>query len=485
MTFYSPNTDPPSPSGPDSHRADAAAARRAGEVLRLVLDNVPQGVFWKDRDSRYLGVNRVVSDAMGLADPADIVGRTDADLPSLTPEQAAFFKQKDQEVMASGVPQRHIIEAMTLSDGRTIWLNTNKLPLRDPDGRVVGILGTWEDMTDRKRAEDEARDRAARLAAQQAALLELGKDVAGSGDADGAVRHMTEVTARALGAARVSVWRHTPDHRAIRCLDLFEVGADRHSAGTELSADTYPTYFRALDESDVIPADDAQADPRTREFAAGYLVPLGIGAMLDVPLRPFGRVEGVLCCEHVGGPRAWTADEQVFGMAVGGLVSLAQERRERERAEAELRASEERFRNMADHAPVIVWVTDPTGAVTYMNRRWEEFTGQPPTAWAGDGWLAAVHPDDRRRIARGFRATTAAARPCRAEYRLRRADGEYRWMIDAAAPQVGADAEFRGHIGSVVDVTDHRRLEEQFRQARRWRRSASWPAGWPTTSTTC
>jgi two-component system, cell cycle sensor histidine kinase and response regulator CckA len=459
MTPPPPNPEPPSPSDP----TDAAAARQAAEVLRLVLDTVPQGVFWKDRDSRYLGVNRVVVDALGLGDPGVVVGWTDADFPSITPAQAAHFVRKDREVMDSGLPQRNIVEPMTLPDGRTIWLSTNKVPLRDADGRVVGILGTWEDITERKRAEDEARDRAARLAGQQAALLELGKDVAGA--ANGTVRHMTEVTARALGVARVSVWRHTPDHRAIRCLDLYENGPDRHSAGLELSADTYPTYFRALDESDVIPVDDARADPRTREFTAGYLVPLGIGALLDVPLRPFGRVEGVLCCEHVGGPRPWTADEQVFAMAVGGLVSLAQERRERERAEADLRASEQRFRNMADHAPVIVWMTDMAGAETYVNRRWFEFTGQTPAEVSADGWLAVVHPDDRAMVVQVFQAAAAAAGPYRAEFRVRRHDGEYRWMIDTAAPWFGAGGGVLGYIGSAVDVTDHRRAEERLREA--------------------
>ncbi len=195
------------------------------------------------------------------------------------------------------------------------------------------------------------RRREEHLAARQGALLALGRDVV-RGDPDAAVRRMTEAVARVLGVERVGVWRHTPDRRAIRCADLYEATPDRHSAGTELAAAAYPAYFRELEASEVIAADDAAADPRTSEFAAGYLAALGIGAMLDVPLHPFGRPEGVLCCEHVGPARAWTADEQVFAVAVGSLVSLAQERWDRERAERVLALQTAVLEAVATGAPL-------------------------------------------------------------------------------------------------------------------------------------
>ena len=100
---------------------------------------------------------------------------------------------------------------------------------------------------------------------------------------------------------------------------LFELSTGQFSAGAELNAADYPAYFAALAGTDVLAAADARHDPRTREFAAGYLEPLGIGAMLDVPIRP----DGVLCHEHVGPPRAWLPDEELFGIAVGHLVAHA------------------------------------------------------------------------------------------------------------------------------------------------------------------
>ena len=129
----------------------------AHHMLEMVLDHVPQGVFWKDQESRYLGCNSVVARAFGLAGPGAIVGLTDYDLPGLRPEQADFFIRKDREVVESGRAILGIEEPATLADGSVIWMETNKIPMRDSRGEIVGVLGTWQDVTDRKKLEDQLR----------------------------------------------------------------------------------------------------------------------------------------------------------------------------------------------------------------------------------------------------------------------------------------------------------------------------------------
>ena len=134
------------------------------------------------------------------------------------------------------------------------------------------------------------------------------------------------------------------------------------------------------------------------------------------------------------------------------------------RAAEALAESEARFRNMADNAPVMIWMTDPDGECVYLNRRWYEFTGQTPAAALGFGWLDALHPDDKVFASAAFLEANARRELVRMDYRFRRADGAYRWAVDAATPRFGAGGEFLGYIGSVIDV--HERKEAESERAR-------------------
>lgn len=185
----------------------------------------------------------------------------------------------------------------------------------------------WQDR-ERRQAEDELRSAFDRLRRQQAALARLVRaDVFSTHDLSALFRQLVEVSARTLGVARVSIWRLTPDRQTLRCDSLFELATERHSDGIALDAASYPNYFAALAASEVIDADDARTDPRTREFTDGYLVPLGITSMMEVPVHP----NGVLCHEHVGEPRKWLPDEEMFAVAVGHIAAHAVAHWERRR----------------------------------------------------------------------------------------------------------------------------------------------------------
>lgn len=146
------------------------------------------------------------------------------------------------------------------------------------------------------------------------------------------------------------------------------------------------------------------------------------------------------------------------GQPVGTIIEARDITASRTR-EAALRESEARFRNMADHAPVMMWVTDAAGACTYLNRAWYDFTGQSEDAAHGMGWLDAVHPDDRGWSGDVFLTANAAREAFRLEYRLRHQDGGYRWALDAASPRFGTDGAFLGYIGSVIDIDERREAE--------------------------
>jgi len=129
-----------------------AALRESQQMLQFVMDNIPQFIFWKDRNSVFLGCNRNYAQLVGVGSPENIVGKTDYDL-SWKKEEANFFRKCDRRVMETNTPEYHIIEPALRADGKQVWLDTNKVPLHDPEGNVVGILGTFEDITERKQAE--------------------------------------------------------------------------------------------------------------------------------------------------------------------------------------------------------------------------------------------------------------------------------------------------------------------------------------------
>jgi PAS domain S-box-containing protein len=122
---------------------------------------------------------------------------------------------------------------------------------------------------------------------------------------------------------------------------------------------------------------------------------------------------------------------------------------------------EERFTQVADQAAVMLWMSGPDGRCTYLSRHWLDFTGIPLEQQLGDGWLDGMHPEDRKRIAPVFEHALKHRSRMTIEFRLRRRDGEYRWILDTAVPQIGPDGEFNGFMGSCIDITDRKRSEER------------------------
>jgi len=135
---------------------DALAASQ--QMLQILMDSMANAVFWKDVDSCYLGCNKVFSSFAGV-DPNVLVGKSDRDMPWADSEEfdSDWFIDWDRSVIESGEPQFAILEQLRGSDGEDHWLLTNKVPLRDLDGEIIGILGTFEDVTEQRHTEDELK----------------------------------------------------------------------------------------------------------------------------------------------------------------------------------------------------------------------------------------------------------------------------------------------------------------------------------------
>jgi PAS domain S-box-containing protein len=189
--------------------------------------------------------------------------------------------------------------------------------------------------------------------------------------------------------------------------------------------------------------DEAEIDRRayaryaTRSFAA-------------IPLMVEGSPIGALVFDTIRRERAWP-DELVQRLRL--LADVFANALARRRAASAARESESRFRLLADTAPLMIWMAGPDGRRTYFSRRWLDMTGRPADEDIGEAWIESVHPDDRTLAAELYRAAVAERRSFTIDYRLRRHDGEDRWILDHGVPRIAEDGAFAGYVGSIIDIT--------------------------------
>jgi len=149
----------------------------------------------------------------------------------------------------------------------------------------------------------------------------------------------------------------------------------------------------------------------------------------------------------------------------GSTLFIGQDITERKHTEAELRESEARFRLVADSAPVMIWMSGTDKLCSYFNKPWLDFTGRSIDRELDNGWAEGVDPEDLQRCLDTYIQAFDRQEPFRMEYRLRRHDGEFRWILDIGVPRFNPDRSFAGYIGSCIDVTEQRGAEELLRHA--------------------
>jgi PAS domain S-box-containing protein len=152
--------------------------------------------------------------------------------------------------------------------------------------------------------------------------------------------------------------------------------------------------------------------------------------------------------------------------AIVGLVGVARDVTEIKQTQGALRESEERFKLMADNAPVLIWMAEVGKGFTWFNQQWLTFSGRDLLQELGDGWFDNVHPEDAARCRHLFNTGRNRQAAFQLEFRLRRGDGIYRWLLNHSVPRFGQEGEYLGHIGTCVDITSRKEVEEQLLHAK-------------------
>jgi PAS domain S-box-containing protein len=184
-----------------------------------------------------------------------------------------------------------------------------------------------------------------------------------------------------------------------------------------------------------------------------------------------GSVSGMALLQNRRGSECAIADiatpmRDAEGNVIGAVL-VFRDITESRRARAALEESESRFRHMADQAPAMIWIADETKAFTYVNRTWLEFTGRTMEQEQYDGWAAAIHPEDFAHCLSVYSTAFEARIPFEVEFRLRRHDGEFRWVLSRGTPRHDVDGHFQGYIGAALDITDRKAAEEALGHADR------------------
>jgi PAS domain S-box-containing protein len=402
---------------------DITQARLAQEALqeseqrfRAVFEQSTGGIAQVDLEGRFVLVNDRYCEIVGRS-REELMGLRMQDLthPDDVPGNVSLFHE-----LAQGQRAGFMIEKRYLRpDGSHVWVQNAVSAIRGPDGCVRYITAMVAEITGLR----GARERQMALAAQRQL---------------------------ALDAARLGWWQYDPvtglvshDERYAEIYGIDGPGP-RHvdDINRLLHPEDAPRLWSAV-EAAVRPLQPAP-------YAVEYRIRRPDGAVRWLEAR------GIASFEGEGASRAVT-----------GFVGTVGDVTERRMAEEVLRENEARFRLMADASPAALWITDATGCCTFLSRQWYELTGQSEQEALGLGWTTATHPDDQERAGRIFLEANAARTFFRTEYRLRTADGAFRWAVDLGRPWFAEDGEYAGMVGVVFDIDDRKRAEQALEEASR------------------
>ena len=420
-----------------------AALRESETRFRLMADTAPSPVWLTNAAGEIEFVNKALETFYGQPETAILghVWKT-----ALHPEDAERVLAIQAEHRATYRP--YGFEARFAGAGGTwSWMRVSVNPRFDANGDFKGYVGMSFDVTDSR----EAIEALARQERRQTFLLGLSDRLRELSTPDAAMNEVSAAVRDFLDADRVAYAEVLPETGNLVVHHAATRPGVPDLVGTWPVKDFGEELVRELRAGRVLRVDDLPADPRTESVRAAYEV-IQVQAIMTAPILVGGQVRAILF-SHMNTPRTWTDAEAAF---VEEVASRTWTEIERTRAEAEVRESEERFRAIADTAPVLIWVTNQDRARAFVNQAYVAFYGGTYEDARDADWRAVLHPDDHERILSESLAGEATGEPFALEARYLKHDGAYRWLKSFSRPRLGPGGEIVGFVGVAFDVTDIR-----------------------------
>jgi len=432
-------------------KAAEAALRESEARFRLMANTAPSPVWMTNVEGEVEFVNEALVQFYGR--PAeDILGHVwreavhPDDIASVNAVQARFRpKHKPYGFEAR----------FRRVDGTWRWMRIAVNPRFDAHGTFKGYVGMSFDVTDTR----EAIAALARQERRQSFLLALSDSLRDLTSPEAIMVEVERALGSELKAQRVGYGEVDQERRQVTMSRDWT--ADVVSAHGQFSLeDLGAPLIRDLAAGQSIRIADVREDPRTQD-ALDIFERLQTRSLMRTPLIRGGRLRAFLYV-HDSSVREWTDDELELLQEVAARTWTEIERT---RAEAELRESEERFRAIADTAPVLIWVTQQDRTRAFVNQAYVAFNGGTYEEARLADWRAVIHPDDQPRILEESLAGEATRQPFSMEARYLRHDGEYRWLKSFSRPRLGADGEVVGFVGVAFDVTDIREAQARLQES--------------------
>jgi len=333
-------------------------------------------------------------------------------------------------------------------------------------GETHELMITVRDITERRQTAKAARQRVE----FERFLFDLSKTFIAIPEAS-IDAHMTKGLARVgtiLEIDRVTLLELSHNREAMTVTYSWSGGEVAGPAGV-LTKQMQPWWLAQVLRGDVTLARRVDDLPDEAAAEKAYLRERGVMSAASIPLTVGGEIAGAMSFITTRRQISWTPELVNQLRAIGDILWNALKRRQAMdaliAARQSARESEERFRLIANTAPVMIWMSDVDKQVTYVNQRWLDFTGWPPSETPGHRWITLIHPDDVERCGEVYTSAFDRRKPFEVEHRLRRDDGEYRWTVTVGVPRYGTDGSFTGYVGTALDVTDRRWVELALRES--------------------
>ncbi|PKP39606.1 MAG: hypothetical protein CVT98_01165 [Bacteroidetes bacterium HGW-Bacteroidetes-15] len=456
------------------HKRAEIALTKEQLLMHNIMDNIPDQIYFKDLDSKFIRTNRIVANRFGLNNPVDIIGKTDFDFFAKEHAQNAF--DIEQEIIRSKKPMVGLEEMEVWPDGKVTWVSTTKMPLYNNEGIIIGTFGLSRDITERKELEISMQRGEERAFKQRQAIAELAtEELLSKPDLEEGFSLVAKIAANALSVSRASIWLFSDDLKELKCAKMFDSATGKYTSEQSLIAEQFPKYFEALNNGNRIYAHDALNDHRTKELKDSYLIPLGITSLLDAGIIVSGKMVGIVCFEHIGEKRDWEVDEESFVSNIASIVAQSLVVADRIKAEEALRLSEERLRFVIEATNDAIWDWNLSNNKTYFSDRFFTMLGYKPGEFDStfDTWINLMHPNDSAFTKVFIKKYIKEQLPeFNLDFRMKAKDKTWRWIhARGKIVERSADGSPFRVVGTQMDITDRKLAEEELKESRNFLQS--------------